>query len=108
MAMEDVLKKIIELEYKAQQIKNEAIEEKKRLFEEAEAEIAKMKEEIFLSVKNQIEDMKKIEQDNIKKESEKLMLDTERKIGLMWEEFNKNKDLWVKEIFNKVVSIGED
>ncbi len=106
--MEDVLKKIIELEYKAQQIKNEAIEEKKRLFEEAEAEIAKMKEEIFLSVKNQIEDMKKIEQDNIKKESEKLMLDTERKIGLMWEEFNKNKDLWVKEIFNKVVSIGED
>ncbi len=106
--MEDVLKKIIELEYKAQQIKNEATEEKKRLFEEAEAEIAKMKEEIFLSVKNQIEDMKKIEQDNIKKESEKLMLDTERKIGLMWEEFNKNKDLWVKEIFNKVVSIGED
>ena len=104
--MENILKKIIEIEYKAQGIKGEGTEERKRAFIEAEANVARIKEEISLSLQKSIEGIKEEKQREARQESERLEMEAEKKIRLMRKEFDKNRDLWVRDIFNDIIYGG--
>ncbi|NSW90892.1 MAG: hypothetical protein HPY74_09540 [Firmicutes bacterium] len=101
--MENILRKVIEIEYRAQRIMGEGAEERKQAVLEAEEKIALIKEEIFLSLKKSIEEIKAEKQKEAKQESERIMLETKNKVSLMQKEFNENRNLWVKDIFNDII-----
>ena len=57
--MEDIIKQVIESEYRARQIVEEAEERRKHFTDTVEDEIRKIKDGIFASVNNEIEEIRK-------------------------------------------------
>ncbi|TYQ17696.1 UNVERIFIED_CONTAM: Vacuolar (H+)-ATPase G subunit [Acetivibrio alkalicellulosi] len=102
--MDNVIEKIIEIEYRAQNIVNEALQHcEYRSKEQIEDEIKKERDRIFSSVMQKVE---KVREDNLRMarvQAKKFSRDTRVKVANLNKSLDSNKDKWVKLIVGNIL-----
>lgn len=102
--MENVLKQVIESEYRAQKIISEAKYEIKQSAENLQNEIDNIKEKIFSTAKKAADEIKTSKHKQAEQECEKIMLMANEKADHMKKSFIENREIWVKTLFEKVIN----
>jgi len=100
--MEGVIDKVIEIEYKAQKVVQEAVAEQNRILEDIEKETQALKEEILGNVSNKINQIKSKEIEEAKNEAEKILHNASVKAENMKKEAELNKKTWLNQLFRNV------
>lgn len=101
--MEDVIKKIIEIEHEAQSLVAEGLAQEEKIQIDTQGEIKTMETNILEMSENK---MGQLKARNRKEADEKLAQiheHTTRKLEQMGEVIAKNQDLWENQIFNRIV-----
>jgi len=101
--MENIIRKVIESEYRAQQIVREGVESRKLALIEAEKEISRISKEINDSLRNKIDKIKAEKKREAGQESEKIIMEARNKVFALKNEFSRRKDMLVKEIFSDII-----
>jgi len=101
--LENIIKKVLESEYRARKIMNEVEEQRKQAELDAEKYILDVKDSILLTLKEEIDKYKTEKQQEALVQSQKIMNEANEKVLLMQKKFEENKTLWVQEVFAKVI-----
>jgi vacuolar-type H+-ATPase subunit H len=101
--MEEVIRRIIELENKAEQIVHEAREEEKKIQEEASLEVSAIEARLHESSETKISQLKGRTQYESDDRIIRIYEDTAMKMRLMEEQAEEEQVTWENEIFNRIV-----
>lgn len=101
--MDNIVEKIVEIEYKAQKIIEEAEHERDYVSAHIDEEVESLKKKIFSKTRTQIQDhrTKKLEYAN--KEAHRIIQAAEQKSAAMEKDFATNRDKWVQCLFDHVM-----
>lgn len=102
--LENIIKQVIESEYRAQKIIDEVEKERKQAAYNIEKEIQRIKEDIFSSARKQAEEVKVEKQKYAKSQAEEIMSHARERTSLMQKKLEKNRDMWVKYLFDNVLN----
>jgi len=101
--LEYIIKKIIESEYRAREIVREAEEQRKQMERYAENFISDLENNILAAVEEKINKYKVEKEKEAVAEIQKIMDTTNQKISLIEKRFEANRELWVRELFDKII-----
>ena len=104
--MEDVIRQVIESEYRARKIVGEAEERRSYLSTSIEDEIQKIKNDIFASVESKIEKIRKEKLSLADDQAGKIMTEAENAVSLMQQKYESNRQKWAKSFMD--VILGDD
>ncbi len=102
--MEEVIKKIIDIEEKAQKVVDDALEEKRLKEEEHMLKILKLEDTIVNDAKRKVEQIRIREFDEIRDKENEKILECDKKLQAMEQLAAKNMDQWVDELVKRVLS----
>lgn len=102
--MNELLKKIISIEEKAQQIIESAHDEKHDIEKQIHVEMKKLEEDIVERQHKKIKELQNLEFTTANDEAEKVHARTEEQIKAMDEIAAGKMDQWVEDLFNAVIS----
>ena len=103
--MKNIIERIIDLENEAQSISAQAEKYSGELEAEFEKDVERMTGSIEKKAAARIEKLEAKTRSEIKEELEKIARLGEKRMDLMTEEYEKNKDVWQKELVSKILSI---
>lgn len=101
--MDAIIKKIIDIEQKAQQIVNEAEDEKKLIEQNLSSEVEKMHEEIRTKANKKIEQVRKLELSEADLAVKDVVLKSEQQIKNMIQYSNEKRAQWEELIIQRVI-----
>jgi vacuolar-type H+-ATPase subunit H len=102
--LENIIKQVIETEYRAQKIVREAEKEQKQTSHDLEAEINSIKDKIFYSAKQKAEAVKAKELKYAKEQSDTIMSEAYEKASSMRIMLEKNRESLVKNLYDSVLN----
>ncbi|PKM58081.1 MAG: hypothetical protein CVU98_02745 [Firmicutes bacterium HGW-Firmicutes-3] len=102
--MEDVIKKIIDIEEKAQALMNHTLLEKEALIKSYEEKTIAMEKRILEEADTKIEQIRKKELSDSVAERKKIEAQCDMKMLAIEEKIRKNKEVWVEELVNQVLN----
>lgn len=100
--MDNIIKQVIESEYRAQKILREAEEERKNAAGHTERDVLELKERILKEAGLNILRLKEDKLNSARETAEKIKQDTGAKASLMEKRFAENRELWLHSLFNKI------
>lgn len=103
IVVNEVIKKIINMEEKAQQIIDSARNEEASINKNLQDDINKMEEEIVFKQKRKISQLTEHELNEAKNEALKNEQETKEKISKMEEYADKNIENWCKELVTSII-----
>jgi vacuolar-type H+-ATPase subunit H len=101
--MEEVIKKIIQIEEQAQSIISEAIQEKERKEKEHEDKIQNLHETIIDNAHKKVEQIRAREFEEINEKKTAMEDKCQAQLGRMQNNANQKMDQWVNELVNRVL-----
>jgi len=101
--MDDILKRIIEIEDRAQSIVRDAKEHKRNFSEEIEIEAQKMKKDIEERAERKIRQIQIQEDEYKQKKLEEIKKETSEKLNKMNQLYEMNRDKWVDAVFEMIM-----
>jgi vacuolar-type H+-ATPase subunit H len=101
--MEEVIKKIIQIEEQAQSIISEAIQEKERKEKEHEDKIQNLHETIINNAHSKVEQIRAREFEEINEKKTAMEDKCQARLGRMQDNANQKMDQWVNELVNRVL-----
>lgn len=101
--MDNILKQVIESEYRAQKILQEAEEERRHTSERIEKSVNQLKQQILDDTNQKILQMKEEKKSFALSQAQKINAESDMKVSLMRQKFENNRELWVKSLFEKIV-----
>lgn len=101
--MENVIKQVIESEYRAQEIIREVKEEQRVASLNIEKEVSKIKEDIFMSARQKLEDIKIANDKYAEAQVEKILSEARAKALSLYKELEMNKASWVRCLLNSIL-----
>jgi len=102
--LENIIKQIIETEYRAQKIVNEAKNEQLQSSRDFESEINSLKDKIFSAAKQKAETIKAEKLKYAKEQSDKILTEANEKVSSMRVMFENNRELLVKQLYDNVLN----
>lgn len=102
--MENIIRKVIESEYRAQRILAEVEEERRQSAASLEAEIERAREEIFLSVRQKAEAIKAEKLENARIQAEEILSAAKAQASAMQARYREHKDSWVDSLILRVMN----
>jgi vacuolar-type H+-ATPase subunit H len=103
LALDNILKQVIESEYRAQKILQEAEEERKHISENLEKDLQQLQQQIFNDTNLKILQMKDEKKNNALIQAKKINSENEAKVSSMKNKFENSRELWVKNLFEKII-----
>jgi vacuolar-type H+-ATPase subunit H len=101
--LENVVKKIIDIEKNAQQVIDDAEKEKQDKQVELERRLGILKKEIAEGAKRKVKEIRQEELNGATKEAEDIIAKCSTQIEVMEENYEKNKERWKKELVEAVL-----
>jgi|ASRM01.1.fsa_nt_gi vacuolar-type H+-ATPase subunit H len=101
--MEEVIKKIIQIEEQAQSIIKEAIQEKERKEKEHEDKIQNLHETIINNAHKKVEQIREREFEEINEKKTAMEDKCQARLSRMQDNANQQMDQWVNELVNRVL-----
>jgi len=101
--MEDIIRQVIESEYRAQKIIGEAEERRNYLSISIEDEIRKIKDDIFASVENEINKIRNEKRCLADGQAKKIMTEAEKSVSLMQHKFESSRQKWAKSLMDIIL-----
>ncbi|MCX7841816.1 MAG: hypothetical protein N2489_01915 [Clostridia bacterium] len=101
--MDNIIKQVIESEYRAQKIINEVENESKQAVENLEKEIQKIRDEIFLSMMNRAASIKAEKLEQAKVKAEEILDQTRARTARMMQKLEENRGIWVQQLLDHVL-----
>lgn len=101
--MEEVIKKIIDIEYKAQGIMDDTEVEKAQKYKELEAKIKELKEDILTQAERKVNQLWNKEIQEAKEIANKKNKELEEKLTLIEKYSNENMGEWVDRITENII-----
>lgn len=102
--MEDVIKKIIKIEDKAQKIIDDAVTNKKLKETQHKERVKSLEDTIINDAKHKVEQIREREFLEIKEQEEAKVLKCEKRLEDMDLDAEKKMDVWVEELVKRVLS----
>jgi hypothetical protein len=103
--LEEVIKKIIDIEYKAQGIMDDTEEEKTQKYKELEAKINDLKEDILTQAEEKVNQLWDREIQEAKEIAQQKNKELVKKLDSIEKYANENKGEWVDRITENIISI---
>ena len=104
--LENIIKQVIESEYRAQRIIEEVENERKQAAYNIEKEIGQLKADIFSLAEQKAETVKSEKLKQAQAEAAQILSLSQEKALLMIQKFEKKRNTWVERLFNKVLERG--
>lgn len=101
--MENIIKKVIESEYRAQQIISEVAEERKQAGYNAKQEVRRIREEIFMSLQQELDRIKTEKLEQAKIHADLITSEANEKISRMQSKLSENRDEWVRCLLDSIL-----
>ncbi|WZL82285.1 hypothetical protein QBE53_04065 [Vallitaleaceae bacterium 9-2] len=101
--MEEVIKKIIEIEEKAQSVINETLKEKERKEKEHEAKVQNLEETIISNAHRKVEQIREREFAEVNGKRQAMEKECEDRLDRMQSYANEKMDQWVDELVRRVL-----
>jgi|GEM_PF-1006494 len=102
-ALESIIREIIESEYRAQKIVNEAEEERRLAAHNIETEIQKIKDDIFSQTNEKIETIRKEKLEYARSQAGKIIQEANAKASSMEKTFSENRFAWVECLLDNIL-----
>jgi len=102
--LDNIIRKVIESEYKAQKIIEQVENERNLAISKMESQIQKMKDSILLSAREKAESIKIENMKQAETQAEGIITKARQKASLMQVELEENMDTWVECLVNKVLN----
>ena len=101
--MEDMIKRIVEMDRQARQITEQAQSAKLNSTAAIEKKKQKLRDEYFVQAQAQVEQNNEAEQAAAKKDWEKIQQQYSRRAQKLDEKFAANREKWVNELFERTI-----
>lgn len=101
--MEELLKKIIEIEKHAQNLVAEGITEKDNMYEATRNEIENIKSNILEMADQKIGELKAKSQRDAEEKLNQINSNKMQKMKMIEDVFNQNRDQWENQIFSRII-----
>lgn len=101
--MDNIIKQVIETEYKAQKIVNELEKERKQAISNMERDILKAKEEIFSLSERKAKKIKTGKLEQARTEAYQIMSEARIKADKLQKKFESRRDIWAKDMMKAVI-----
>ncbi len=101
--MEDIVKKIIEIEHEAQNIVSEGLAQKEKIMRDTQEELRVMEANILEMAEHKIEQLKNKSRKEADDKIIRIYESTALKMRLMEENAEENQAKWEEQIFNRIV-----
>ena len=102
-SMEEILKKIIQIDKNADSLKKNLEDELKAKLEQVETEIERLKTEIVLGAKEKAKSMKEIELEKATKEAEEIIARGKERALELQQNYKERKATLIPEIFQEII-----
>jgi hypothetical protein len=102
--MEDVIKRIIDIEEKAQALMNHTLQEKEALIKGYEEKTVAMEKRIHEEAVTKIEQIRKKELSDSAAERKAIEAQCDMKMMAIEEKIKKHKEVWVTDLVNQVLN----
>ena len=103
LRMENIIKQVIESEYRAQQILAEVEEERRQAVAALDKEIDQVREDIFLTVRRKAEAIKAEKMSSAQRSAEEILSGARTQAFLMQAKYRENRDSWVNSLIERVL-----
>lgn len=101
--MDELIKQIIDIEERAQEVIKGARAAKKELSERVTLDSIKMQNDIETQAQAKNESIKRIEADEVEKRLGEINAETEKTLSALEEKYRLNKDKWIEAIVSGVI-----
>ena len=101
--MESIIKEIIESEYRAQKIVNEAEEERRLAAYNIENEIQKLRDDIFFQINEKIKKIREEKLEYAHNQAGKILQEAQTKASFMEKRFAENRSAWVECLLKNIL-----
>lgn len=101
--MEEIIKRIVNIESHAKELINNAEKEKNEREKELEKKLKNLKSSLLEDANKKISTIRKKEFEDVSKELEKMEIDCLKKIEKMQRQYEENVDNWVNSLVNAVI-----
>lgn len=101
--MEDIVKKIIEIEHEAQNIVSEGLAQKEQIERDTQEELRIMEANINEMAEHKIEQLKNKSRKEADDKIIRIYESTAMKMRLMEENAEENQAMWEEQIFNRII-----
>jgi vacuolar-type H+-ATPase subunit H len=102
--LENIIKQVIETEYRAQRIVNEIKKEQLQSVRDVDLEINLIKEKIFSAAKQKAESIKAEKLKYAKEQSNKIITEAHKKVSSMRAMLENDRELLVKQLYDNVLN----
>lgn len=102
--MEEIIKKILEIEQKASEITDGVKEQKLHFEDELKREAEELKENYAARVERRLDIVRSVEQEHLDKSVAEIHTETERQLAHLDKIYNEKKDQFVEEIVASVLA----
>jgi len=101
--MEELLKKIIEIEHQAQSLVAEGIAEKENMYKATRNEIENLKSNILEMSEHKIEELRLRSERDAEEKINQINESRTQKLKMLEETYNKNREQWENQIFTRII-----
>ena len=101
--MEELLKKIIEIEHQAQSLVAEGIAEKENMYKATRNEIEDLKSSILEMSEHKIEELRLRNERDAEEKINQINESRTQKLKMLEETYNKNREQWENQIFTRII-----
>ncbi|NLU53492.1 MAG: hypothetical protein GXX10_11610 [Clostridiaceae bacterium] len=101
--MEELLKKIIEIEHQAQSLVAEGIAEKENMYKATRNEIENLKSNILEMSEHKIEELRLRNERDAEEKINQINESRTQKLKMLEETYNKNREQWENQIFTRII-----
>ncbi len=102
--MEDTINKIIQIEEDAKRIVADAKQKKDTLSEDVDAAVKEMREEIEARAKRKIQQIESYEEEYRKKQIDRVRAQYQNAESALEQTYQKQKDVWINQIYKAVLN----
>lgn len=101
--MDNIVNKIVDIEYKAQKIIKEAEQERDSLKTRIDGELEELREKTFSEAEARVKAQRSEKLGYARKEAQRIVLEAGQKSAAMEKSFAENRENWVSSLFNFVI-----